>query len=803
MKISHRLIALTGFTSAGLLAVTAVGFFAVTSIQGDLRSLTLQATPLQNRTYEIQERTERAMGALLRLTLATAADEAAKANGAFDDEMKQLDRLSAEIRALDPSAKNDWSAFRAAQRQIAATVDKRLQDDRAYHAETESARATLAQAETAIAGTRSAVANIESEAGKSADRAQDQSRTLSSSMKAVLSAQARLKELAILVSETDAVGNRFRLTPLKERLKAVVDGLARLEVEASQSDQLKDVQAVAATVWDGFVRDGSGLFALRSDVLSGKKEQEAAYAKQRRAILQPLEEVSNKLNTQVDGLEVQMVKQRQSLEGALRFRNEPGGVVAASDAISLDMKEMTASIRLLMLAATEAEALAAEKALDALGQRMVANIERLRAGLQKMGRPQLVANADSAAAALRTVRASIGKVGTAKRGVIASSAALQQALAQLKQVAQRQAQDGARQVRDIAQRQQDVVSAVDGRVRTSLALILGISAVIIGLSSVLSVFTVRAVTRRLGSAVRVAEAVSQGRLDAVPEVDGSDETARLLGAMSNMVQTLTGIVEHIRRASQSINSSSNEISRGNSDLSQRTELQASRLQQTVASMQQLTATVRANADAAQQADTLAGTARGVASRGGEVVGQVVATMDDIQTSSQRIAEIIGVIDSIAFQTNILALNAAVEAARAGEHGRGFAVVASEVRALAGKTADAAQQVKQIIQASVAKVEAGGALVRNAGQTMQEIVTQVHEVSALVQAISRASHDQFGSLSEVNAAVGEIDQMTQHNTALVEQSTAASLHLCDEAEGLMRSIAAFKVDEATEPAATAA
>jgi methyl-accepting chemotaxis protein len=286
-------------------------------------------------------------------------------------------------------------------------------------------------------------------------------------------------------------------------------------------------------------------------------------------------------------------------------------------------------------------------------------------------------------------------------------------------------------------------------------------------------------------------------------VDGGDETARLLGAMSHMVRTLTGIVQHIRRASDSIHVSSTEISRGNADLSERAELQASRLQQTVASMQQLTATVRANADAAHQADTLAGRARGVASRGGEVVGQVVITMDEIRSSSHRIAEIIGVINGIAFQTNILALNAAVEAARAGEHGRGFAVVASEVRALAGKTAEAAQQVKHIIQASVGKVEAGGALVRDAGQTMQEIVSQVHEVSTLLQTISRASKEQFGSLSEVSSAVAQIDEMTQHNAALVEQSTASSLHLCTEAEGLMQSIAAFKIDDATAPAEPAA
>ncbi|MFZ2649542.1 MAG: methyl-accepting chemotaxis protein [Burkholderiaceae bacterium] len=792
MKISHRLIALTGFTSAGLVAVTAVGYFAVTSIQGDLRSLTLQATPLQNRTYEVQERTERALGALLRLSLATASDEAARATAAIDAEMKQLERLAGEITRLDPSSRTDLSAFRTAQSQIAGTVERRLRDDTAYHSETENARAALARAEPAIKATRAAVAAIETEAGKSADQAQDASRALGSVIKAALSAQARLKELAVLVSDTDAVGNRFRLTPLKERLKATADSLQRLDVDASQAEQLKAAKALALSLSEGFLQDASGLFALRTDVLAGKKEQEAAYQKQRRAILQPIDDEVAKLNAAVDSLEVQIVKQRQVLEAAMRFRNEPGGVVAASDSISLDMKETTATIRLLMLAVSAEETKTAEAALTELVNRMGGNVERLRASLLKMGKPQLVANVNSAAAALLSVRGSVAKVAAAKRSVIASGAALQDALGKLKQVATAQAADGARQVKSISERQQDVVAAVDGRVNASLALILGISALIIVLSALLSIFTVRIVTRRLDSAVLVAEAVSQGRLDEVPEVVGNDETTRLLTALAHMVRTLTEIVGHIRRASESIDAGSGEISRGNDDLASRSEQQAGQLQQTVAAMEQLIATVRANTEAAQRADGLALEARKVAIKGGEVVGQVVHTMDDIQASSKRIAEIIGVIDGIAFQTNILALNAAVEAARAGEHGRGFAVVASEVRALAGKTAQAAQQVKQIISASVGKVEAGSRQVRDAGSTMQAIVAQVHEVSTLVQAISRASHEQFTSLDEVNAAVGQIDQMTQRNAELVQQSSAASQALCEEAEGLNRSIAVFRL-----------
>ena len=792
MKISHRLMAMTAFTSLGLAAVAGLGYFAVTSIQGDLRDLTLQATPLQNRTYELQERTERGMGALLRLSLARDPEEAAKGSAAFDGEMQALDHLVAEIAKLDSKHQTDLAPFRTARGQIADAVGQRLQDDAAYRRETEQASSALAQAEQAITATRAAVGSIETEAGRAADKAQDAGRGIASATKAALVAQARLKELVILAGETDLVSNRFRIGPLKERLKASVDGLQRMTLDGPQAELLKGTQAVVAGVNDGFLKDATGLFALRADVLAGKKEQEPAYQAQRKALQKPLEDEGNRLGAAVDGLEVQGVKQRQALEAALRFRNEPGGVVAAADAISLDMKEMTATLRLLMLATSAAEAQPVEASLKTLSQRMVGNVDRLRGGLHKMGKPQLVANVDAAAAALKTVDVSVAQVAQAKRSVLGTDLALQRALADLKTVAAHQAELGAQQVRSITDRQQQVVATVDQRVHHALWLIVGISGAIIALAAVGGVMTVGAITRRLDAAVQVAEAVSQGRLDAVPEAEGNDETTRLLSAMGSMVQTLQAMLAQIQHAGTAIQAGSQEMVQGNQDLSSRTEQQACRLQQTVASMRLLTESVRSNSDAARQVDALAAGASQAASQGGEAVARVVATMDQIQAGSQRIADIVGVIDGIAFQTNILALNAAVEAARAGEHGRGFAVVASEVRALAGKSAQAAQQVKTIIAASVEQVQAGTGQVRDAGRTIGAVVARVHEVSTLIQTIANASQRQTQSLGEVSQAIEQIDSMTQRNAALAEQGTSASMSLHQQAGGLMQAVSVFKV-----------
>jgi len=302
----------------------------------------------------------------------------------------------------------------------------------------------------------------------------------------------------------------------------------------------------------------------------------------------------------------------------------------------------------------------------------------------------------------------------------------------------------------------------------------------------------RSITRPLAQAVKVAEAVAEGRLGVATAPSGRDETGQLLAALQRMDQSLVRIVGEVRLASDSIATGSSQIASGNADLSQRTEQQAANLQQTAASMEELTATVTTNAESARQAAELAHDASRVAAEGGQVVGQVVQTMQDISASSQRVADIIGVIDEIAFQTNILALNAAVEAARAGEQGRGFAVVASEVRSLAQRSAEAAREIKTLIHTSVSQVEAGAQRVGHAGRTMQDIVAQVERVTVLVREISHASAEQSTGIGQVGGAVAQLDQVTQQNAALVEQSAAAAESLKGQAERLAQTVAVFRV-----------
>ena len=304
----------------------------------------------------------------------------------------------------------------------------------------------------------------------------------------------------------------------------------------------------------------------------------------------------------------------------------------------------------------------------------------------------------------------------------------------------------------------------------------------------------RSVTQPIGEAVMVAQAVAQGNLTVHVQAHSQDEAGQLLQALHDMNQNLQSMVGKVRIASDSIVTGATQVAAGSLDLSQRTEAQAANLEETAASLEQLTSTVTQTSDTSRQANQLAHQASQAAMRGGEVVGKVVQTMSDITHSSHKMSDIISVIDGIAFQTNILALNAAVEAARAGEAGRGFAVVAGEVRSLAQRSAEAAREIKGLIQGSISNVEAGSELVAQAGRSMEDIVSQVSRVTDLINEMSSATQEQTGGIQQINTAVAQMDQMTQQNAALVEESSAAAASLQAQATDLTQAVAVFKTDD---------
>jgi methyl-accepting chemotaxis protein len=345
---------------------------------------------------------------------------------------------------------------------------------------------------------------------------------------------------------------------------------------------------------------------------------------------------------------------------------------------------------------------------------------------------------------------------------------------------------------DLKKRGDDVFATVDSLVSSVFAGFLVAFVVCLVIGGALAVLISRSIIGPLVSAKGFAERMAGGDLSRAPEVSGSDESAEMMQALAAMQKSLSEIVGQVRESAESIQVASSEVASGNMDLSHRTEQTASNLQQASSSMTQLTGTVSQSADSAMTAKQLAGAAAETAGRGGEVVSRVVSTMGEINAASRKISDIIGTIDGIAFQTNILALNAAVEAARAGEQGRGFAVVAGEVRSLAQRSAEAAREIKALIGASVERVEAGTSLVNDAGTTMTDIVGSVQRVTDIIGEISAAAVEQSTGLRQVNGTVTELDQMTQQNAALVEESAAAAQSLKEQAVRLAGLVSSFKL-----------
>jgi len=339
---------------------------------------------------------------------------------------------------------------------------------------------------------------------------------------------------------------------------------------------------------------------------------------------------------------------------------------------------------------------------------------------------------------------------------------------------------------------QEVGAQIFRSVRSTTALQLTLSAVVIAIFISIMLLTLRSLVGPLNEAARLAERIADGDLSIDIEVTGSDEPASLLRSIDAMQQALRDLVSQVQDAAQNITISSSEVASGNMDLSHRTELTATSLQTTAGQIHQLTQLVQSASSSAASAQALIVSAGGVANAGGEIAHRVVGTMNAIEGSSKKIVEIISVIDGIAFQTNILALNAAVEAARAGEQGRGFAVVASEVRNLAQRSAESAKEIKQLIQTSVNSVEQGSLLVREAGSTMSEIVSSVECVKTVIQEIAASANSEYQSISTVNTAVTTLDTMTQQNAALVEQSAAAAESMKVQAHRMAELVSKFKI-----------
>ncbi|MEW6021588.1 MAG: methyl-accepting chemotaxis protein [Pseudomonadota bacterium] len=461
----------------------------------------------------------------------------------------------------------------------------------------------------------------------------------------------------------------------------------------------------------------------------------------------------------------------------------------ATNAVLAEINDVAVALRNMMLDADPADR---QKQLEEIASSRKAGQEKLELLRKNLTKPDTVA-------ALERMLAANDKYVQGQEELIKRINAGDDAGARayLKEVLRPALRDLKAAVNDELVLQQRLASdrAAEARATESSTrtLMIALALVSLGLAALVAWWNTRSITRPLARALEVANTVAAGDLTSRIEVTSRDETGMLLQALKTMNENLVRTVTTVRTSSETIGTASGEVAAGNLDLSSRTEQQASSLEETASSMEELTSTVKQNADNARQANTLAEAASHVAERGGQVIGEVVGTMERINSSAGKIADIIGVIDGIAFQTNILALNAAVEAARAGEQGRGFAVVATEVRNLAQRSAAAAKEIKGLIGDSTDAVAAGSKLVNDAGATMSEIVDSVRRVTDIMSEITAASSEQTAGIEQINEAVAQMDQVTQQNAALVEQAAAASASMQEQTAKLAEAVSVFRID----------
>ena len=513
MNIKQKLLGNTVLMAAGIIGVAAVGLFAVTSIQSSLNELTSYSTPLQSKTLEVQERTERVMGALLKLGIATDGAEIESLSTQAEEGIKDIERINAEMKQLGASVSNDMSAFATTRAVVLQAAEKKQANTAGYNTEAKAINAALKRSEDAIAEVRQGAAKLESEADAAAALAQQASLKLNEAIKTLLAVQARMKEVTIIIAEVDMVKSRFKISPLKERMKAQTDGISAALASAGDAPLFREIQAVNAALADSFGRDATGLAALRAEALGGK-DAEAAYQKTRKAMASSIDELYAKIAGAVDGNEMQIVKQREQLNAAVGFRVQAGGLMAASSLISVDIKDVAARTRLVMMAASETELAAAQKDLGELQKQLGAGTAKLREALAKMGKPALQRSAETAAATINALGESIARVTASRRGVLDAEEQVRVAIRGLKAVAAEKSALGDKQVKSIGEAQQNTVAAVNERVGQAFLIILAMSGAAVVISLLVSVRIMLSITRPVARAAEVAQAVASGDLSA-------------------------------------------------------------------------------------------------------------------------------------------------------------------------------------------------------------------------------------------------------------------------------------------------